>query len=484
MPLKDTGWKPQAPAPAQEDTGLLDKLGGWRGIGATTLRGLSGLLSGTASWEPGIGTALGAGIGGLGEAGAELIEGSNLSPSRIAAEATLGAIPGGKIFKAGKVLPTVLRSGAMGALGAGTREYAAGQPLDPTAIAESGALSAATGGLLARFLSPKVALPSGGAPVEIQPTYQTGPGTQILGEKGAQFNLRPKTITPTGEPITPGTPVSGAPARGVPITGQPPAPEDIAAITKAAKLKTMADKKQLVEQRMEQSMLDKATKFRAARMTARDKEFQEAMNARDVAETKATLQPQEPTVRETQRSAEGTKTIQWKAPSEETDSQGYKVIQRKSDYDALRQSQAEQIPPSKAAIETQVPPEARTTLSDWKDELLGPEGPVPAFKWPEAGEGTFTANAEGSHVQTPIVESTAAYAGAPAAEPQSPLAQFFKSPTDAVGSAYRAAKAEQGVNPLATRQLGISLQTEAQKAGLPTNKAPNLTKFLQDKISP
>lgn len=71
-------------------------------------------------------------------------------------------------------------------------------------------------------------------------------------------------------------------------------------------------------------------------------------------------------------------------------------------------------------------------------------------------------------------------------EPQSALAKFFKSPVDAAGEAFRAAKGEADINPLAKRQLGIALGTEAQKAGLPTKgvKPDTLKKFLEGHVSP
>lgn len=70
--------------------------------------------------------------------------------------------------------------------------------------------------------------------------------------------------------------------------------------------------------------------------------------------------------------------------------------------------------------------------------------------------------------------------------PSSP-ASFYKSPLDAVGDAYKASATEEGINPLAQRQLGTATQHEALKAGLPTRGGGTLDtlgKFLSSKISP
>ena len=60
----------------------------------------------------------------------------------------------------------------------------------------------------------------------------------------------------------------------------------------------------------------------------------------------------------------------------------------------------------------------------------------------------------------------------------SELLQIQKSPVDVMGQAYRGAKGEAGINPLAKQYLGASLGAEAQRAGLPT-KNPKALEALQ-----
>ena len=170
MPLKR---KLAAPAPEPSGFGLKNLLAG-------LVRAGSGYAAGFPSMVPGPGTAIGAGIAGAGEAGAEWIEGSEPSLKRIAAEAALGAIPLGAIFKAGKFIPSVIRGGIFSGAGEAMREAAREEEFSPTNIG----LAAGTGGLLTGGLSKLIRAP---APTTkaikeftVVPTAQTGPGTGIL----------------------------------------------------------------------------------------------------------------------------------------------------------------------------------------------------------------------------------------------------------------------------------------------------------------
>lgn len=105
-----------------------------RTIGAMGVRGLSGLLASFAADAPGVGTAVGAGLGSGGEALAEEIEGRDkLNPLQIAAQGGLGAVPMGPLMKLLGVGGSAVRAGLVGALHGG----AAGALTDS---AETGAL--------------------------------------------------------------------------------------------------------------------------------------------------------------------------------------------------------------------------------------------------------------------------------------------------------------------------------------------------------
>lgn len=156
----------------------------------------SGLIGSSIAAIPGPGTAIGAGIGGLGEYAAESIEGSPHSPMKIGAEAAINAFPFGKLISGGKVLKSALQSGALTGGSTALREIAAGEDLDPQSIGLNSLLGALTGGVLGHFSSPMKSAPHR-APTEIQTTAQIG--GQVLGAKGP---TRPVVI-PGGHTIQP-----------------------------------------------------------------------------------------------------------------------------------------------------------------------------------------------------------------------------------------------------------------------------------------
>lgn len=124
---------------------MMDKL---RDMAATGVRIGSGWGASIPAMEPGPGSLAGAGIAGLGEGAAELIEGSPLSPARIGTEAALGAVPLGRIFKAGKVVESGLRSGMLSGVGTGMREISRGEKLNPSEIMNTSLIGMLTGGAL------------------------------------------------------------------------------------------------------------------------------------------------------------------------------------------------------------------------------------------------------------------------------------------------------------------------------------------------
>lgn len=129
-------------------------------LAPTGVRLAGGTLGSILSTEPGLGTAVGAGLGGGAEALAEHMEGSPFSAGRIATEAGLAAVPMGKIIKGGKALASAAGSGIYGASGEALREHAAGQDLDPTRIATTSGIGALLGFLGGKFSSPRVTEPA------------------------------------------------------------------------------------------------------------------------------------------------------------------------------------------------------------------------------------------------------------------------------------------------------------------------------------
>lgn len=153
----------------------------------------SGALASIPALEPGLGSAIGAGIAGAGESGAEWLEGSEQSPWRIGTEAALGATPGGWYFKAARPWASALKGGAMTGAGEAMREYAQGgaRNMDVGNIA----LAAGLGGLFGKVLA------GHGMPKEeVLPTNQ---GTSRLISHGRPIKEGPRAgqSFPVGETI-------------------------------------------------------------------------------------------------------------------------------------------------------------------------------------------------------------------------------------------------------------------------------------------
>lgn len=134
----------QAPPP---DPGLTERFGGPGGLAAMGTRALTGVAS-APGFLPGAITA------GLGELGAEALEGSlfkqplGTTIKRVGAEAGLGYVPFGKVLKAGKPLQSLMRGGAFAGGGEALREYTSTGDVDLQRAAEAGLFGGAlTGGL-------------------------------------------------------------------------------------------------------------------------------------------------------------------------------------------------------------------------------------------------------------------------------------------------------------------------------------------------
>jgi len=92
-------------APAgDQGGGWLDMISSPRRALGTGTRLISSWLAGIPSVEPGVGSAIGAGIGGAGESLAELIEGRDQDLGAIATSGALGAVPLGKLLGTAKAL--------------------------------------------------------------------------------------------------------------------------------------------------------------------------------------------------------------------------------------------------------------------------------------------------------------------------------------------------------------------------------------------
>lgn len=174
MPLKNR-YNPMAAGPSSApaaEPGFMQRMGGLRGLLGTGARIGSGMLAVE-------GGPLGAGIAGGGEALAELIEGSDLNPGRIAVEGSIGAVPLSSVFKLGKAGTSALRSGALSAAGTAGRQLSMGEDIDPRGIAESGGLGALLGGFIGKMSSPRVAPPAGQM-LESEPVAQAAAESEQL----------------------------------------------------------------------------------------------------------------------------------------------------------------------------------------------------------------------------------------------------------------------------------------------------------------
>ena len=152
-------------------------------------------------------------------------------------------------------------------------------------------------------------------------------------------------------------------------------------------------------------------------------------------------------------------------------------------------------------VKTARKPRAPRTTEEFNrrvQEIVPEEVPPTPAGFEQPGLGPMFQTAEGSTVSrgpAPALSDEEFLAAvrkpaAPAVTPPTPTEplSFFKSPVDVVGQAYRGAKAAgDDVSSLARQQLGVSLQQEASRAGLPTQRAIGpeaLAKFLGAEVSP
>lgn len=152
----------------------------------------AGLGSSILSDVPGPGTFTGAGVAGLGEFAAEALEGSPISGKRIGVEAALGAVPMGQLFKAGRVVSSGLKGGALSAVGEAGREWAKDEDLSASQIGSAGifggAVSSGLAKLLGYFQKPVA------APIARAASGWSEPTKQVAEEIEKKFPLPAKRI--------------------------------------------------------------------------------------------------------------------------------------------------------------------------------------------------------------------------------------------------------------------------------------------------
>lgn len=365
---------PDAPeAPKREEVSP------WRQYGAMGLRGLAGLLSGGAAAIPGVGTAAGAVIGAGGELGAEMLGGEEPSAKRIAAEAALGAIPGGFLVKAGRPLASAARGAVFAGGGEALRELAAEEnPLSIEGLKRMGTaagIGGATSGVLGKLLGVKT-----GAP-EPPPTPGYAP-------------VRPKDVlTERPMPMQGGMAAVQSPASSERI------PYNVPETTpKASRLEqNRLHREALQEQRMEQKMLGQAQKYSEGRQAARAVEAEEAATRARIAEEMSGMERGPVTATETLKApGEPTVRIPYRVPEEPTGPTAKAAPRMTVPAAASKVEDILDIPPTRPVSVTPGLPEAaeetilRTQLSPFSDGAVMPSGVRPTEMLPQIPESAYT----------------------------------------------------------------------------------------------
>lgn len=179
--------------PEQEQPVTRPSLG--RRVGAGALRVGSSLLASPFAVVPGVGNAVAGLIGAGGELAAQAVEENSLSQldpqslGRAAVEGGLAAVPFSAVTKAGRMLTSAVRSGAMSGAGEGMRQVLRDGDIDPLGIGTATVLGGLTGGVLSRFTpAPNVAPPGPRAPKTLE---------EALGANRRLRATDPRRYTPT-----------------------------------------------------------------------------------------------------------------------------------------------------------------------------------------------------------------------------------------------------------------------------------------------
>lgn len=203
MPIKNK-FAFQGPTP---EPSFLDRLGGWRGAAGAGIRAVSGVAAAPGGWE-------GAGIGGLGELGAELAEGSDVNLKRIGVEAGLGAVPFGAILKEGRPVASAIRGAAHSGVGSIGRQLAETGTIDPSTVG----VQAATGGVLTGALAKLFGKAAAPLAKPLEPIIETTAhkGGRTLGVDGKLTDVKMATSgpPPPPPPSGPSGPSGGSTSEG------------------------------------------------------------------------------------------------------------------------------------------------------------------------------------------------------------------------------------------------------------------------------
>jgi hypothetical protein len=277
----------------------------------------------------------GAGIAGVGETLAEGLEGE-FDPKRIGTEAGLGAVPFGAVFKAGRPLASAARGAAFAGAGSALRQGINGkgsftENIDPLTVAGHAAFGGAVGGGLARLLggSAKAEAAAEKPVFEVEPTAQEG--GRVFQSKGKLGPVKaPRPIRGSGEDIDIDlpTPTYDAPEK-VPYLA-----DGLSGRSQKVAQKEIVDKTR--EQIRDQKNLSAVERWLAGKRATEGKledQFSTALSkktaamdeadiaAAKIADAKAGLEPQDPTVSESysRKIPGGRETVsqKFKAPGEE-----------------------------------------------------------------------------------------------------------------------------------------------------------------------
>jgi hypothetical protein len=242
-------------------------------FGAGALRVGSALASSPFALVPGPGNLIAAGIGGAGELAAQAVEEGSLnqfdkeSLTRAGLEAGLSAVPANKIFKAGKIAHSALRSGAMSGVGEAARSLVRDGKVDGSSALTSGVLGALSGGLIAKFTPLAKEIPSAAA--------ETTPNVPMGKARLSGFNKRKgeHVVVDKDVPIEPVQNVLKKPgvtvvkdsakdAVKIPVRPQPANPSDIAKVveTRAGMRVNQAMKARNAKDRLLQKEGEKVSK--------------------------------------------------------------------------------------------------------------------------------------------------------------------------------------------------------------------------------
>lgn len=461
MPL--TGSYKPAPLPSANAQPEVSPIRKWLAGGT---RVLSGWGASIPAMEPGLGSALGAGIAGLGEAAAEKIEGSPLNESRIALEAGLGAVPLSRVFRAGRAAQSAIRSGALSGVGEAGRELSQGEDLSPGSVVTATGLGALMGGVLGKFSIPKAKAAT--KTYEVQQAGKPQPQTKSFPSVRGETPTQPPVAASGREgywakqglnpPAAPGKMASAqselpfmseAPGGKVPFRNEGPSTPYRA----AGKAALRADEKAAIEA---------------------EKALAEEERLTQIEEAQAGMKAGQPTVSESisAKTPEGVSkrlSTKFKVAGEEGDEGGVAPDLGRLISGGSRKGPKINVPETGPAREIydawvqrgRTPAQASKLAAKGRPpvSILEEEAPQVA----EAVAPATAAPVEGA--LAPGVSQTGSLVE------ESPLARLFKSRVDAAGQGYRDIKTAIGAGekvPEEGRQIaGKALRQEGQAAGLP-----------------